>query len=244
MILIYILLSVFFVSLISLIGILTLSIKKEFLSKITRLLVAFAAGSFLGLVFFDLMPELVEKGTEAALIYVLFGIILFFIVEGFVHWHHCHNHKTTAKPLTYVNLLGEAVHNFIDGAVLAAAYLINIPTGIATTAAIVFHEIPQEISDFVLLLHGGFSRNKALLANFLVSLTAVAGSLVAFFFSTIIEQSTLVLLGIAAGGFIYMATTDILPELHKEEESGKMVSQFLAFLIGIAVMFLITRMQF
>lgn len=243
MILIYILISVFLISLISLIGIFTLSLKKEFLSKITRLLVAFAAGSFLGLVFFDLMPELVEEGTEAALIYVLFGIILFFIVEGFIHWHHCHNHKSTAKPLTYVNLLGEAVHNFIDGAVIAAAYMVNISTGIATTAAIVFHEIPQEISDFVLLLHGGFSRKKALLANFLVSLTAVAGALVAFFFSTIIEQSTLVLLGIAAGGFMYMATTDLLPELHKEEESVKMLSQFLIFLLGIGVMFVITGLH-
>lgn len=244
MILLYILLSVFLISLISLVGIFTLSLKKDFLKKTTRLLVAFAAGSFLGLVFFDLIPELVEKGTEAALIYVLFGIILFFIVEGFVHWHHCHNHGVGAKPITYVNLLGEAVHNFIDGAVLAAAYLINIPTGIATTAAIIFHEIPQEISDFVILLHGGFSRKKALLANFLVALTAVAGAITAYLFSNILEQSTLVLLGIAAGGFMYMATTDILPELHKEEESGKMVSQFLAFLIGIAVMFLITRMQF
>lgn len=239
MVLFYILLSVFVVSLISLIGIVTFSIKKEFLSKIIGLLVAFAAGSFLGVTFFELIPEVIDEGGDAKIVYVLFGIILFFIVESFICWHHCHKHST-AKPITYLNIVGEAVHNFIDGAVIAAAYLVNIPTGLATTAAIIFHEIPQEISDFAILLHGGFSRQKAVLANFLVSLTAVAGAIIAYVFLDFVKQGTIFLLGIAAGGFIYMATTDILPELHKEKQFMKILSQFISFMIGIVIMFLVT----
>ncbi len=238
--LLYPLASVAIVSLVSLVGVICLSFDLKRLKSIVLFLVSFSAGALFADAFVHLLPEAVEEygfGVELSL-YVLSGIIFFFIVEKFIHWHHCHlePNKHHPHPFAYMNLLGDAVHNFIDGLIIGASYLVNVPTGIATTLAVVLHEIPQEIGDFGVLLHGGFSKAKALLMNFLTSLTALLGTVLALFLNNYISNLSAFLVPFAAGGFIYIAGSDLIPELHKEEDMGKSFIQLVTFLLGIAVM--------
>lgn len=236
----YTLLSVLVVSLLSLIGIVTLSINTKKLHKILLYLVSFAAGALLGDVFLHLIPELIEEGsftTQTSLL-ILGGILIFFSIEKIVHWQHCHipQNGGHSHPFVVTNLIGDGVHNFLDGIIIGASYLVNIPVGIATTIAVIFHEIPQEIGDFGVLLHGGFSKSKALLFNFLSALTAVAGGLIAVLASGVIPSITDYLIPLTIGGFIYIAGSDLIPELHKNFETKKSLLQILALILGIAVM--------
>jgi len=236
----YTILSVFFISLVSFVGVLTLSISQKKLKNILLYLVSFSAGALFGDAFIHLLPESVETlGFKLELsIAILLGIIFFFIVEKFVHWRHCHvmNEKEHRHPFAFMNLLGDGLHNFIDGLIIAASYLISVPVGIATTVAVVLHEIPQEIGDFGVLLHGGFSKNKALLLNFLVAMCSVLGAIVGLIISLRIENLVNYLVPFAAGGFIYIAGSDLIPELHKEVKIEKSIIQLLMFLIGILIM--------
>ncbi len=236
----YTLASVFIVSLLSLVGILTLSIKAKKLQTFLIYFVAFSAGALFGDAFIHLLPEVVEKTgfTLQISLLVLLGIVIFFFIEKIILWNHCHipisdNH---IHPFAIMNLVGDAVHNFIDGLIIGASYLINVQIGIATTIAVAFHEIPQEIGDFGVLIHGGFSKGKALLMNFLISLSAVAGAIIALITSNFVENIELYLIPIAVGGFIYIAGSDLIPELHKEFETKKAILQILAFILGIAIM--------
>src|SRR3989344_119423 len=177
--------SVFAVSLISLVGITTLSMRAETLKKVLLYLVSFAAGSLLGDAFIHLLPEIVEETGSWSLhmsFYVMSGIITFFVLEKIINWHHYHlpHTKEQVHPFVITNLIGDGFHNFIDGLIIAASYLVSVPVGLATTLAVILHEIPQEIGDFSVLLHGGFSKRKALLFNFLTALIAVFGALLAF----------------------------------------------------------------
>jgi len=165
-----ILLSTILVSLISFIGVVTLSLKKDFVRKILIVLVAFAAGSMLGAAFFDILPEAFEVFGENSFLYVLVGILIFFIVEEYIHWHHCHKEHVEIQAFTYLNLIGDAIHNLIDGAIIAASFMIDFNMGMITTIAIASHEIPQEMGDFGLLIHGGMKRKRALFFNFLTAL--------------------------------------------------------------------------
>jgi zinc and cadmium transporter len=235
----YSILSVIVVSLVSLIGVFALSIRVERLKKILILLLAFSAGALLGDAFIHLIPEIVNEagfGLNVAL-YVLFGILLFFVLEKVIHWQHCHMPITKGHVHTFakMNLIGDSLHNFIDGLIIAASYMINIPTGIATTIAVIVHEIPQEIGDFGVLLHGGYTKGKALLLNFGTALIAILGAVVALWLGNI-EGIEVILTGIAAGGFIYIAGSDLIPELHKETAISKSLLQLLAFVLGILVM--------
>ncbi|MBI5066360.1 ZIP family metal transporter [Candidatus Woesearchaeota archaeon] len=244
---IYSLVSVGIVSLVSLIGILFLSLNVKKLNSIVLFLVSFSAGALFADAFIHLLPEAVREygfGVELSL-YVLSGIMFFFVVEKFIHWHHCHlePNKHHPHPFAYMNLLGDAVHNFIDGLIIGASYLVNTPTGIATTLAVVLHEVPQEIGDFGVLLHGGFSKSKALLMNFLTSLTAVLGTVLALFLNNHISNLSAFLVPFAAGGFIYIAGSDLIPELHKEEDMGKSFIQLITFLLGIAVMLVLLLVE-
>jgi zinc and cadmium transporter len=235
----YSILSVIVVSLVSLIGVFALSIKVDKLKKILILLLAFSAGALLGDAFIHLIPEIVNEagfGLNVAL-YVLFGILLFFVLEKVIHWQHCHMPITKGHVHTFakMNLVGDSLHNFIDGLIIAASYMINIPTGIATTIAVIVHEIPQEIGDFGVLLHGGYTKGKALLLNFGTALIAILGAVVALWLGSV-EGIEVILTGIAAGGFIYIAGSDLIPELHKETAISKSLLQLLAFVLGILVM--------
>ncbi|MCX6706961.1 MAG: ZIP family metal transporter [Candidatus Woesearchaeota archaeon] len=236
----YTILSVVIVSLISLIGIFTLVIKKESLSKILFILVSFSAGALLGDSFIHLIPEISETtgfGFNAA-ISLLAGIMVFFILEKFIQWRHCHvpTSKSHPHPFAYMNLIGDGLHNSIDGMVIAASYIVSVPLGIATTLAVIFHEIPQEIGDFGVLLHGGFSRAKALFFNLLSALTAVIGAVVILIIGTKVQGITDFLLPFTAGGFIYIAGSDLIPEMHKENKVGKSLLQLAGLVAGMAIM--------
>lgn len=233
----YIIAATVLVSLLSLLGVFLISLKKK-LDRLLLILVSFAVGGLLGGAFLHLLPESTSIGTSA-FIYVILGIILFFILEKFLHWHHCHKAKCDIHTFTYMNLVSDGIHNFIDGAIIAASFIVNIPLGIAATLAIIFHEIPQEIGDFAILVYGGFSKLKAIFYNFLSALTAILGAVLTYFFSTTFEGLITFLLPFAAGGFIYIAMSDLIPELHKEEKMSKSLIQLVSLLLGLGIMLLL-----
>jgi len=240
----YAFVSVFIVSVVSFVGILTICIKEEKLEKLLLYFVAFSAGGLLGGAFFHLLPEAVEKfGFEVSVsFFILLGIVVFFVLEKMIHWRHCHI-PTSDKhphPFAYTNLLGDSIHNFIDGLIIGASYLTNISLGIIATFAVILHEIPQEIGDFGVLVYGGFSRRFALFINFLTALTAFLGLICAFASYSVIENFTFFLVPFAAGGFIYVASTDLMPELHKScFETKKSFAQLLMLIFGMVIIFLI-----
>lgn len=237
----YTLSSVFIVSLISLIGVFAFSVRQDKLQKMLIYLVSLSAGTLLGDAFIHLIPEAFENAENIARVslYILAGIILFFVLEKFFHWRHCHEVacEDHPHPFSYMILAGDAVHNFIDGMIIAGSYLISVPVGIATTIAVFFHEIPQELGDFGSLLHGGLTRAKAIFFNFLTALTAVVGAVLVLILHGGAEKIAEFLVPFAAGGFIYIASADLIPEIHKHTELKKSVGQLLAFLLGIAIMF-------
>jgi len=234
------LLATVIVSLISFIGIITLSIKDKLLEKILLLLVGLAAGALIGDAFLHLIPEAVE---DISIVYVgllvIAGFALFFIIERFLYWRHCHEGKCDVHIFSYMNLVGDSVHNFIDGLIIAGSFVISVPVGIATTIAIIAHEIPQEIGDFGVLVYGGFSKMKALFFNFISAVTAILGALIGIVLSSITESFVPLLLSFAAGGFIYIASSDLIPELHKEPKLKKAVASFGFFILGIVLMYVI-----
>lgn len=235
-------LSVIIVSTVSLIGIFIFSIKFKWLDNALFLIVSFAAGAMLGDAFIHLLPEVSINGfTLNTSLSVLSGIAVLFLVEKVIHWRHCHHTptKTHVHPFAIMSLLGDGIHNFIDGLIIGASYLISIPVGIATTIAVLTHEIPQEISDFVVLIHGGFTKGRALFLNFLTASTAVLGTVIALFIGFQAQGFALFLIPFAAGSFIYIAAADLIPEIHKEVRLRKSLGQFFAFLLGIGVMILL-----
>jgi zinc and cadmium transporter len=236
----YTILSTVLVSLFSFIGVLTLSLKKEKLEKMLLFLVSLSAGALLGESFLHLMPEAIENNGSDSFIWLwlLAGIIIFFILEKIIFWHHCHNpasHKHN-HTLGKMNLMGDALHNLIDGMIIAGAFLVSVPLGIATTIAVIAHEIPQEIGDFGILVYAGYSRGKALLLNFFSSVISVIGAIAGLIIGAQIENFVTYIIPFAAGGFIYIATADIIPELHKETNISKSLKQLLSILIGVGIM--------
>lgn len=237
----YSLLSVFLVSFISFIGLFTLSIKKETLNKILLYFVSFSVGGLLGDAFIHLLPESIELNNGLYLsFYILLGLIVSFIVEKFIQWRHCHipTSREHPHPLAIMNLIGDSVHNFIDGLIIGASYLTSLQVGIATTIAVILHEIPQEIGDFGVLIHGGFKIRKALFLNFVTALTAVIGTIISLIIGSFASSLTNFLLPFAIGSFIYIAGSDLIPELHKETKPIKSLIQLVMLLIGIAIMYL------
>jgi len=233
--------SVILVSLLSLIGVLIFPAEKQRTRKFLIYMVSFSAGALFGDAFIHLLPEAAEEtGFSVMLaIYVLSGIVFSFVVEKIIRWRHCHLPTTHdhPHPVAFMNLMGDATHNFIDGLIIGASYMASIPVGIATTLAVIFHEIPQEIGDYGVLLHGGFSRAKALAFNLLVALTAVLGAIVALVIGSAVEGLLVpFMLPFAAGAFIYIAGSDLIPELHKETEVRESIVQLAWFLLGVGVM--------
>ena len=172
-------------------------------------------------------------------IYVIVGFFAFFIVEKLLHWRHCHKGYCEIHTFAHMNLLGDSVHNFIDGLIVAASFVASIPLGIITAIAIASHELPQEIGDFGVLIHGGYKKRKALIVNFFVALTVVAGGIVGYFIVSWIRPMFTFLLSFAAGGFLYIAATDLLPELKKEEDMKKSALVMVIFAIGIIIMWIV-----
>lgn len=250
---VYSIVSVVAVSLISFVGAFTIGFSKNFLKKIVRFLVSFAAGALLGDALLHLLPEVTEEAglTIFVSLAVLSGILIFFILEKFVRWRHCHifdvdcteGESHHEHPYVFMSIIGDSLHNFIDGIVIAAAYFISIPVGIATTIAVAAHEIPQELGDFGVLVHGGFSRAKALAINFITALTAIVGTVFVLVLGVQIENSTSFFVAFTAGGFIYIATADLIPELHKETRIRHSLFEFIALILGILMMGILLSLE-
>jgi zinc and cadmium transporter len=232
--------SVLIVSLVSFVGIFAISLKAEKLRRILLYLVSFSAGALLGDAFFHLIPEIIDEfGFSISIsIYLLLGIIVSFIIEKFIHWRHCHIPTTNehTHPVAIMNLVGDGIHNFIDGIIIGVSYLLSIPVGIATTIAVLLHELPQEIGDFGVLVYGGYTKTKALMFNFLTALTAILGVIISLLLSSYIVDLTKFMIPFAAGTFIYIAGSDLIPEIHKEVNVRKSLLQLAAIIMGILIM--------
>lgn len=227
------------ISLGALVGVFTLSIKEKALEKIIMKLVALSSGALLGGAFIHLMPEGIEKvsNPSAFFLTILIAIMTYLLIEKVLHWRHCHKSGScSVHSFGYMNLLGDSVHNFIDGLIIASSFVVSVPLGITTTIAIALHEIPQEVGDFGVLLYAGFEKKKALTLNFLVALTVVLGGIIGWFLLSKIETVTNFLLPVAAGGFIYIALSDMIPELRKDHFKS-FLPNFLFVIIGILIMF-------
>jgi len=237
-ILFWIIISTFLVSLISFIGVVVLSLKEKTLEKILFYLIALSVGGLMGGAFLHLLPEAAEKfGSNEVFLYTLTGFFLFLIIEKIIHWRHCHKSHCPVHTFAYMNLIGDGVHNFIDGLIIAAGFITNVGLGIVSTIAIFLHEIPQEIGDFGVLIYGGFSRKKALVFNFFTALAAVLGGIIGFYLLFFTEIASRFLLAFAAGGFFYIAASDLVPEVRKEMSVKKFFINFGIIFLGILIMY-------
>lgn len=234
---------VIIVSLLSFVGVLSLTFSGEKLKKLTMFLVSLSAGTLLGGAFLHLLPEAVEEhgGDFKIWLWLLAGIIIFFVLEKIIHWRHCHipTSDEHPHPLGAMNLIGDGLHNFIDGMIIAGSFLINAQLGFATTIAVIAHEIPQEIGDFGVLIHAGYKRGKALFLNFLTALSAILGAALTLFIGARVENLSGYIIPFTAGGFIYIATADLIPELKKDTLLFKSLGQLAAILLGIGIMLII-----
>jgi zinc and cadmium transporter len=230
--------------LISLIGVLFLGFRQQVLGRLLTSLVAFASGALIGGAFLHLIPHSLETvSSDLVFSFTIAGMLIFFVLEKFLYWRHCHREQCEVHTFAYVNLVGDGVHNFVDGVVIAAAYLVSTPLGIATTLAVVFHEIPQEIGDFGVLIYGGLSRDRALLYNLFSALTAVVGAVSVILLGPAVVTVAPLIIPFAAGGFIYIAGTDLMPELHKEFSPRGALVQLAMILLGISLMWLLTIVE-
>ncbi len=236
--LIWITASTFLVSLISFIGLLALIINKKVLQKLLLFLVSLAAGALMGGAFLDLIPEAVKDyKNENVFLYILVGFSIFFIIEKLLHWRHCHTEGCHAHPFAYMNLIGGSIHNFMDGLIIGISFIVDINLGIATTLAVSLHEIPREIGDFAILVYGGFSERKALFLNFITALAAMVGGVTGYFLSQYADSLEKILLAISAGGFIYIAASDLIPEIREEASLKKSLAYYGIFILGILIMY-------
>jgi len=233
----------FIVSLVSLVGLFYFYQKKIFTEKTTHYFVSFAAGVMLSTAFVSILPEALEEGDiHEVLYFALGGMIFGFFLERFLLWHHHHHDDThNIKPTVVLVLIGDAIHNFVDGIAIAATFIVNPALGISTVIAVAAHEIPQEFADFSILLHCGLKKNKALLYNFVSALTAVIGGIVGFYFLQRFEVYAPHVIAISAGIFIYISTADLIPELHKNHKKGELVAQVLPFILGIFLMVILSQ---
>jgi zinc and cadmium transporter len=232
------------ISSISFIGLLLFSLKKNFIKKITLFLVSFAVGALLGDAFIHLIPESFESNlTLSPSVLILIGILLFFILEKFLLWHHCHEvdcHQDSKHIIT-LNLVGDGIHNFIDGALIAASFNVSFLVGITTTLAVILHEIPQEIGDFGIMIHHGLSVSKAIFYNFLSALTSVLG--VSLIFILKLDFSAY-LIPVTAGGFIYLAVADLIPELHRHDSKiSTSAIQLICIILGLGLMYFLLFLE-
>lgn len=256
MIWVYALGAVGIVSLVSFAGLVTLALREAVLKRMVFVLVGLATGALFGDALIHLIPETLESGVGEIQtgIAVMIGILLFFGLEKFLYWHHCHgeheesedtlaSHDHEPKAIAPLILTADFVHNAIDGVVIGASFLISIDVGIATTVAVILHEIPQEIADFGLLIHAGWGRGKALLWNFFTALSAFLGVVIVLFLGNSIENVVPLAAAFTAGAFIYIAGSDLVPELHKTEGWKRTLAQILAVALGFGLMLFLAVLE-
>ncbi|MEK9186623.1 MAG: ZIP family metal transporter [Patescibacteria group bacterium] len=245
--LIPILIGSFAVSLVAFTGVLVLILKPETAKRFSFYFISFAAGTLLGVVFLDLLPEAAELAgnPESIFWYVLIGFLIFFILERSLIWYHCHgtnSHPSHRSQSATLILIGDAVHNLIDGVIIAIAFIADFKLGILTTISVALHEVPQEIGDFSVLIYGGMKRLKALVLNTLVAFTTVIGAIGLYLFAGAAPDINALLvpaLAMVAGGFIYISAVDLIPELHHETRTGQIFMTSALFFLGIAAIYLV-----
>ncbi|MCX6791979.1 MAG: ZIP family metal transporter [Candidatus Gottesmanbacteria bacterium] len=244
MVFVYALSAVTIVSLLSLLGAVFIVLQRKILDSITTYLLAFSSGILLGTTFYDLIPEGYNALQGNIYTWVIVGLVAFFILEKFIHWHsHVEEMEggiPSKKHVAYLTLIGDGVHNFLDGAIIGVTFLTSVPLGVATTIAVIAHEIPHELGDFFLLIYGGFNNKKALWYNFLSALTAVVGTVVIFVFSKDVLVVSPYLIGFAAGNFLYIAASDLIPELHEKRNVNISIMQTIFLIIGIVLMWIVS----
>lgn len=245
---VYAIVSVLLVSVISLVGIVALSLKADKLKKIIYILVSLSVGGLFGDAIIHLIPEAFEKSENSLKVSLLMitGILCFFVMEKFLRWRHEHyieQSDNTIHPIGYMSLFADALHNFVDGLLIGASYLVSLPVGIATTIAVILHEIPQEIGDFGVLIHAGFGKRKALWVNYLAATTAILGTILALLIGGRVDGLSNLIVSFAAGEFLYLAGSDLVPELHKENTISKSLIQFTVILLGVGLLFLVTFLE-
>lgn len=244
---IYAIIAVLLVSVVSFVGVFSLSIKEEILKKYIGFFISLAIGALLGDAFIHIIPESFEGilGVNLSSILIIVGIILFFIIEKFIHWHHHGEDKDEEHihPVGKLVLFTDGFHNMIDGVIIGASFLVSIPVGIATTIAVILHEIPQEIGDFAVLIHSGYTKKRALLWNFISALASFIGLIIVFIFGNTIENSVAMFIPIAAGGFIYIAVADLIPELHKTKNIKHSMVQISIIMLGVLSMIALTLLE-
>lgn len=249
MLLLQIIIATVIVSLISLVGIFTVYKKNRDYKPMIKMIISLAAGSLLAISFLDLLPESIDKYKNANTIMAtaLASFLLFFILERFWHWHHCrcihdkaHNHENDEKKsLVYTNLIGDGIHNFADGFLIASAFMLDPSIGVLTTVAVILHEIPQEISDFGILLYGGLNRTQAIISNLIFAFTAVAGGILSYLFGQSFKEYLPLMTAFAAGNFIYLASADLIPELQHEKNSKKVIQHTLWLILGVIIIYIL-----
>lgn len=244
--LLYIIIATLLVSAISFIGLFIVSKNYKIKGLSLKWVISLAAGAMLAVTFLDLLPEAISEHPEPKNIFitVLISFLIFFVMEKIFHWHHCtcKHQDSDKKHIAYTNLIGDAIHNLTDGFLIATTFMIDTHLGIVTTLAVIVHEIPQEISDFGVLLYAGFSRARALAANFGFAMTAVLGGILFYFFGQQFQAWVPFMAAFAAGNFIYLAAADLIPELQHEDDSKKVIQHTIWLLVGVAVIFLFNRL--
>lgn len=228
------------ISLLAWIGSLTLFLQDEILDRILLILVSLSAGTLTGGAFLHLLPKAVSRmgGLSPITLFIpaIIGFCVFFALEQLIHWHHHHSTTHEKEPFSYMILISDGLHNFIDGIVIAGSFIISTQLGIVTSLVVALHEIPQEIGDFGVLVYGGFEKFKALMLNYATALTVVLGGVSGYFLSNLLGGLTVLILPFAAGNFIYIAASGLIPEIKGCETWRKSIINFTVFVIGILLM--------
>lgn len=241
-----IIVSTVLVAIVSLVGVVLFSFSPERLRKSIFILVALSAGTMFGNALFHLIPEMIELSEEGpfslfgSLLIFAFAFIVSFQFEQWFFWHHCHNtqHVQQKHPFGHLTLVSDALHNFIDGIIIASTFSISPTVGVITVIAVVLHEAPQELGDYAVLLHAGWERKKALFANFFAASSVIVGGVAGFYLSQITDIAVAILIPFAAGSFLYIATSDLIPELKHQTESKQILLHSGMFLFALAIMIL------
>ncbi|MBU4480105.1 ZIP family metal transporter [Patescibacteria group bacterium] len=245
--LLYIITASILESLVSLTGIFFIFIGYSRFKHLLPNLLSFSVGTFLAVIFFEILPEAVELADmKIVSFFILFGFLFFFLFSRFLQWYHHHEGRCceheSIKVGGYLVLAGDFVHNFIDGIIIALAFMADTRVGIVTTVAVLAHEFPQEASDFFVMLNSGFSKKKALFMNFLVSLSTLAGALLAYFLARNADILIGPALGIVAGNFLYLSMSDLIPELESIKEKNGTAMQFLMIVLGIVLIYVMSTL--
>lgn len=231
----------------SFIGIFTISLNEKTLHKILTVLVAYSAGTILGAALFDLLPEAVELVDEH-LVYpiIAFGFVFFLLLERTIYWYHGHGHThefeeehEVTEGFAYLNLLGDFIHNFIDGMIIAASFINSVTVGVAATIAVIFHELPQEMGDYGILVYAGIERRRALILNSAAALSVVVGGLFGTFFLNAVESLEGYMVAFSAGAFLFLSASELIPEMHEEKDRGKALLQLVVLILGMATIYYI-----